>query len=513
MSKRRFTSVGVRQIVTHGIVATTTLAAVTSVVAPGIAVAAPSSAVADAGSIGTNDEQRVAAAAVVRLEPTPDVLLLSDYDFIHALWQKARDAGETLDSVRTAAEAVMAGSSSEEHVRFITTGIHQAYELDKQREKDRADADRAARQARLQALLAVGIPSTPELLALNDENFILAFAEHANAGPEVRAAARRALAGDQATRREFIVNGAREAHTRDVANKLKELEEKDRAEAERRRELAARKNAADLFGIVLTEAMLGLSDDNFIRELLRNASEGVRKTEIYAEGQRTLLSLDPAKWKHFIQAGAEQAYKRDDEARRKRIADANRRLALQVQAAAEKTGINPGLAAAAREALAGTDDDVTRFLKEDNQYRARRQSFKMFFGSFYLRQSRPDGRMAYTGPLDDKSKQADREDATWVVVPSLANEPGCHSFESPREPGYYLTIQQNLRVGVSADDGTADFRKRATWCTRKELGFSFESASRRNHWLTVQRGAVYAKQGISDQYFDAHWEVASPLAR
>ncbi|MEU0662081.1 hypothetical protein ABZ523_23690, partial [Streptomyces lavendulocolor] len=114
--------------------------------------AAPPAAPAAAAGIGTTDTQRVDAAAVVRLDPSPEVLLLSDHDFIHALWQKARDGGEAFDAVRQAAEAAMMSETAEDHVAFIVTGIHDAYAVDKQREKDKADAARAARLAKSQAL-------------------------------------------------------------------------------------------------------------------------------------------------------------------------------------------------------------------------------------------------------------------------------------------------------------------------------------------------------------------------
>ncbi|MGA5168065.1 hypothetical protein, partial [Streptomyces lavendulocolor] len=334
----------------------TALASVTAVAAPHAAVAAPPAAPAAAAGIGTTDTQRVDAAAVVRLDPSPEVLLLSDHDFIHALWQKARDGGETFDAVRQAAEAAMMSETAEDHVAFIVTGIHDAYAVDKQREKDKADAARAARLAKSQALIAIGIPNSPDLLDLSDDNFIRAVMRHAAAGPEVRAAAATALAADAAAWQEFIANGAREAHQRDVANELKELEEKDRAEAERRKEIAARTNAAALFRITPSEAMLALADDNFIRELLRLAPADAKSSELYAAGQRAVLSPDSAVWKQFIHTGAEEAYKKDDEARRKQIADANRRLAIQIQAAAEKTGVNPHLVATAKKALAGTDE-------------------------------------------------------------------------------------------------------------------------------------------------------------
>ncbi|GGR04105.1 hypothetical protein GCM10010219_05350 [Streptomyces netropsis] len=516
MRNRQITAAHVRRVITRGIVTTTALAAVASVAAPGVAVAKPANAVAETSGIGTTDAQRVEAAAVVRLDPSPDVLLLSDYDFIHTLWQRAKDAGEKLGSVRTAAEEAMASTSAENHVRFITTGIHQAYKLDQQREKDKADAERAATLAKSQALLALGIPSTPTLLALSEDNFIREIARHSASGPEVRGAAVRALAGDAAAWREFIVNGAREAHQRDVANELKELEEKNRREAERRQELAARTNAAALFRLTPSEAMLSLSDDNFIRELLRIAPEDARNTELYAAAQRAVLSSSPADWKEFIHTGADLAYKRDDAARLKKIAEANRRLALQIQAAAEKSGVNPGLERAARIALQGSDEDVAQFLKEDSQHRARRQS--LMGGSretarWYISQSTVDKGEVFLSPVDRRSKQSDREDATWVIVPALANQPGCYSLESVRKPDHYLMVQEDRRVRISADDGSTKFRKSATWCSNTETGaVAFESATMPGHWLDSSRGALFAIDHGDDRFTDHLWLMDYPLA-
>lgn len=518
-------SARVRRAVTRGLVTVTAVASVTAVAAPHAAIAAPPAAPAAAAGIGTTDTQRVDAAAVVRLDPSPDVLLLSDHDFIHALWQKARDGGETFDAVRQAAEAAMSSESADDHVRFIVTGIHEAYAVDKQREKDKADAARAARLAKSQALIAVGIPNSPDLLDLSDDNFIRAVMRHEAAGPEVRAAAATALAGEPAAWQEFITNGAREAHQRDVANELKELEEKDRAEAERRKEIAARTNAAALFRITPSEAMLALSDDNFIRELLRVAPADAKGSELYAAAQRAVLSPDPAVWKQFIHTGAEEAYKKDDEARRKQIAEANRRLVIQIQAAAEKTGVQPNLVAAAKKALAGTDEDVARFLME-GQHRAKRQSFQPASGKpagFYIRQSSPDAGEAFIAPLSAASKPADREDGTWIVVPALNGQPGCWSFESSRKLGHYLT-HKDLRVRMAASDNSTQFRKDATWCAKKGLsgsGTSFESAGQPGRFLREYYGDLYVANKSAKNRFDAEkdfaqdasWKIVAPLAR
>ncbi|MGZ9930423.1 AbfB domain-containing protein [Streptomyces sp. NC-S4] len=525
MKKSHSNSARMRRGVTRGLVTATALASVTGLAVPLMAVAAPSGTAAAAAGIGTSEKQRVDAASVVRLDPSPDVLLLSDHDFIHALWQKARDGGEEFESVRLAAEAAMMSETAEDHVQFITTVIHDAYAVDKQREKDKADAARAARLAKSQALIAVGIPNSPDLLDLSDDNFIRAVMRHEAAGPEVRAAAAQALAGDAAAWQAFITNGAREAHRRDVANELKELEEKNRAEAERRKELAARTNAAALFRITPSEAVLALSDDNFIRELLRTAPADAKGSELFAAAQRAVLSPDPAVWKQFIHTGAEEAYKKDDEKRRKEAAAANRRLALQIQTAAEKTGVYPNLVAAAKKALAGSDDDVARFLM-DGQHRAKRQSFQQANGlpaGFFLRQSTPDAGEAFLAPVSTGSKQADREDATWVVVPALGGQPGCYSLESVRKPGYYLA-PKDLRVRMLASDNSAQFRKDATWCVKKvagATGTSFESASQPGRFLRQYQGDLYAanKAGGKNRFDmekdfaqDISWKFTAPLA-
>ncbi|MDW4897097.1 MULTISPECIES: AbfB domain-containing protein [Streptomyces] len=521
MKKSSVPPARVRRTVTRGVVITTALAATLGAAVPGVLAAGPTAeASTRAAGIGTTDTQRVNAAAVVRLDPTADVLLLSDYDFIHALWQKARDAGELLDSVRVAAEQAMFSSAPADHVAFIVTGVHDAYRLDQQRERDKAEAERAARLAKTQALQVVGIPSTPELLALNDDNFIRAVIKHAASGPEVRAAGIRALAGEPAEWREYIVNGVREAHRTDVANELKELEERDREEAERQRELAARKTAAALFRITPTEGMLVLSSDNFIRELLRLAPADLHGSELYAAAQRAVLNPSPDAWKAFIHTGADAAYKLDDENRRKKAAEADRRLALQIQAAAENGGMHPNLVAAAKKALAGTDAQVAAFLKEDTQYRLKRQSIQSLdvdATGWNIRQSAADKGEAFITPVDSRSPLADREDATWTVVPSLAGRPGCWSFESARKPGYYLMATlPSLRLKIAADDRTSAFRTNATWCNRKNgsaTGFVW-GAGPEERWMVHRTGSMYSVTSSVSQWIakSGVWKIAPPLA-
>ncbi|MBD0742219.1 AbfB domain-containing protein [Streptomyces sp. CBMA152] len=524
MDKRDITSARMRRVITRGVVTTTALAAVVGVAAPGIAAATPGDTVAAASAVGTDEKQRVGAASVVGLDATWDVLQRSDLDFIQELWRKAREGGEKYEAVRMAAEEAMLSSDAADHVRFIVTGIHEAYATDTKREQEREAAARAERLAKSQALIAVGIPNSPDLLALSDDNFVRAVMKHEAAGPQVKAAAAGALARDAAAWREFITNGAREAHQRDVANELKELEEKNREEAQRRQELAARKSTAALFNLTPSEAMLGLGDDNFIRELLRQAV-AANGPELYAAAQKAALSSNPADWREFIHAGAEKAYKADAENRRQKVAEANKLRLKQIAAAMGKTGVNPWFVAKADKVLSGSDEGVVDFLKEENQYRAMRQSLQPASGKpvgFFVRQSRVDAGEAFVAPVGPNGKQADREDATWVVVPALAKKADCYSFESARERGSYLTLK-GLRVVAAAHDGSDGSANAATWCARPGLagsGKSFESASQPNRWLRHFDGDVYAADkdgknrfdGGKDFAQDATWKLAGPLA-
>lgn len=92
MKKSHSTSARARSALTRGVVTATAPASAGGMVALLAAVAAPPGAVAEAAGTGTTDKQRVDAAAVVRLEPSADVLLLSDQDFVLALWQRARES-------------------------------------------------------------------------------------------------------------------------------------------------------------------------------------------------------------------------------------------------------------------------------------------------------------------------------------------------------------------------------------------------------------------------------------
>ncbi|MCZ7462304.1 AbfB domain-containing protein [Streptomyces sp. WMMC940] len=183
--------------------------------------------------------------------------------------------------------------------------------------------------------------------------------------------------------------------------------------------------------------------------------------------------------------------------------------------------MNPHLVAAAKKVLAGTDDAaVAEFLKEDTQYRLKRQSLqagdKKLTG-WFARQSSPDGGEGFIGPLDTKSRQSDREDATWVIVPSLAGMPGCYSFELVSKPGHYLKGDKpSLRVRIAADDRSAAFRQSATWCATKGQngsGTSFKWAvGPEERSLRHMAGELYVAQHhtTDDARQASSWQITAP---
>ncbi|CAM5641294.1 hypothetical protein SCALM49S_04812 [Streptomyces californicus] len=126
MKKSSVPPARVRRTVTRGIVITTALAATLGATAPGVLAAGPTAEAVDPGRGHRQPPtQRVNAAAVVGLDPTADVLLLSDYDFIHALWQKARDAGKSCSTRTGRGRAGDVQLRPADHVAFIVTrGIH-----------------------------------------------------------------------------------------------------------------------------------------------------------------------------------------------------------------------------------------------------------------------------------------------------------------------------------------------------------------------------------------------------
>ncbi|GAA3753508.1 AbfB domain-containing protein [Salinactinospora qingdaonensis] len=84
--------------------------------------------------------------------------------------------------------------------------------------------------------------------------------------------------------------------------------------------------------------------------------------------------------------------------------------------------------------------------------------------------------LGFTEVVDDDSSELLKEDATWRIVPGLADDQ-CYSLESLNYPGEYLR-HRDSRVRREASDGSELFHQDATWCAVPGLagsGVSFRS--------------------------------------
>ena len=167
--------------------------------------------------------------------------------------------------------------------------------------------------------------------------------------------------------------------------------------------------------------------------------------------------MNPGHWQGFLHSGAEAAYKRDDAARRAKLAEADRVLVRQILTAAQESGFNPNLVASAEKALAGAGDmAVAEFLSEQGQKRARRQTLVFGWATapatwHPIRHTGANGGAASVGPVTAASPLDWREKATWLVLPALSGEAGCYSFEAGRQA---RPLPQGRRVqGPGGDPG------------------------------------------------------------
>ena len=76
--------------------------------------------------------------------------------------------------------------------------------------------------------------------------------------------------------------------------------------------------------------------------------------------------------------------------------------------------------------------------------------------------------LGYTEVVDANSSALLKQDATWRIVPGLADAT-CYSFESRNYPGQYLR-HQAFRVRKDANDNSALFKADATWCAQQGTG-------------------------------------------
>ncbi|MEQ0565810.1 AbfB domain-containing protein [Amycolatopsis sp. NEAU-NG30] len=441
-------------------------------------------------------EDKVRAAAVLGIVAGDDLLVLADRNFVIALWRQATGL-----EVRASAELAFAGSDLE-CTQWIKTGLAEAKKRDDVNQIRDAEIARQARELKQHAAATIGITAEPELLVQSYRDFVYALWQRAT-GPKVKAAALTAFGADEAAQKEFLLNGIVAAHAQDQQDAIDADHAATEAEKARIAARNAKANAAAVLGIVATESLLVLSDDNFVREIWNRAVPG---SEVAVAAETALRSSLPADWKAFIDTGIYDANRRDIAIALQKKADADRKRLQELKTRAENSGVHPALAAAAATALTGDPATVDRFLRigqyEDAALRQSLQSDSPGLRGTFVRGAKGGQAVVAAGNTDPRP--GDGVDATWKVVPGLA-DPDCHSFESAADPGFYLR-QLDFKVLIVQSDGSDRFRADATWCTRPGVaadGLSLESKGAPGRFLRNYGGLVYAADSSGAHPYDA----------
>ncbi|MCG8923003.1 glycoside hydrolase family 43 protein [Lentzea sp. CC55] len=124
--------------------------------------------------------------------------------------------------------------------------------------------------------------------------------------------------------------------------------------------------------------------------------------------------------------------------------------------------------------------------------------------------------LGYVEPVSSSSTLPARQDATFTVVPGLANA-NCHSLRSVNFPDRYLR-HYDFRVRLDVNTGDAVFARDATFCGRVGLAgggsTSFESYSHPGRYLRHRDYELRVDWRTSDSAFagDASFTVTAPLA-
>jgi sRNA-binding protein len=126
-------------------------------------------------------------------------------------------------------------------------------------------------------------------------------------------------------------------------------------------------------------------------------------------------------------------------------------------------------------------------------------------------------------PVTAGSTATDKQDATWVEAPGLAN-PACISFESVNKPGSYLR-HQNFQFHLQSNDGSTLFATDATFCPgagNNGQGMSFQSVNFTGRFIRHFNFTVYlASDGppgtnpwdtATSWADDTSWLVAAPFS-
>jgi Alpha-L-arabinofuranosidase B (ABFB) domain/Beta-1,3-glucanase len=127
--------------------------------------------------------------------------------------------------------------------------------------------------------------------------------------------------------------------------------------------------------------------------------------------------------------------------------------------------------------------------------------------------------LGYTSPVSAASDTVTRADATWRIVPGLADA-GCYSFEASNIAGSYLRSSA-FRLRIDPNDNGAQFKADATFCTQPGLsgaGVSLEAYALSGQFIRHAGGELWLASGAGARPSDGaasfapdvSWGLAAP---
>lgn len=339
---RRFAAIALSAAVAGGVVASPIMALTASAATS----VAPES----------SEEAKISAGREIRgFTVTPDMLALSDKNFVITLWQAAKDG------THVKADALKAFTDTADELackRFIETGIHSAAQLDAIELGQKAQRD----QQRLAAAAEILWTDVPQsMLDASLQNFVFALWQHAADGSDVKKGAEAVLTptSTDEQRTKFIVTDIFVASNADRQRAIEQHDKEERERLEHEANVKAKASAwAAATQSTATDDLKNLPDHEFIWELIKRATGA----KVKAAAQTAYDSKDAAAWHDFIFAGVHTAHQADiDEQNRLDAIEAQKQVQLVLDHAVAD-GYMPNLAAAARTALAGTVVEWHAFL-------------------------------------------------------------------------------------------------------------------------------------------------------
>ncbi|AUI59059.1 hypothetical protein BKN51_13140 [Amycolatopsis sp. BJA-103] len=456
------------------------IALVVGMTHPVTAAAAPAAGQQVQAIPAASQQEKAKALTELGIEPTPALLRLTDRNFVFEVWKLAAGA-----EVRASAELAMTPSNDDACTQWIKTGAKEARARDRANEQRDVETARQAIELKRNGAAAIYITVVDsDVLLRSYRDFVFWLWERAP-GPKVKAAAWAAFEGTEAAQKEFLRQGIFETHAQDQQDKRDADQEKSEAEKAVEAWNATKSAAAARVGLVPNASLLVLPDDGFIWEIWERSIQG---SELYLAATSAVRSKEPVVWKEFIQTGVHAAHGRDRQNALAKRDEDNRRRVQQIGAKATNSMVRPALAEAARVALAGTAEDVERFLAVGQSLALAQSLGAVKLGNRGSYISEPYGAVvpATTQPT-----------FAWKIMPGLA-DPNCVSLESPTRPDFFV-LQIDGEVVVRPSDDTDGFRRNATWCVRPGAlsggGVSFESVGRPGAFLRHKGGLVAGKNG------------------